>query len=288
MGLISRVSSRTYRGLNLSYAMKVIISGGGLAGLSVAKLLAKSPKVTSIKICQPLANRPSPVLPLQSGLWTPAMKVLKNDLGIDVRSGFASVEGSGYRSTSGAWLLRPHTPLAIFPDAEVSQTPSQSFVDNSELMARIAAVSSNQDSSKKIRTACGRVEHFDLLIAADGTLSQTKINLRVDLNLQHQGYTVYRGHSALDLQESFQTLGLGCRFAAVPAGGGGCNWFLANSVNDFMLTKFSNIKDNKLHGHSFGNLSRVVDYQDDVKKNIGKLLQPWHQPIDEILQQTDS
>jgi len=184
-----------------------------------------------------------------------------------------------------------------------SSTPSLSFVANSELMSRISETNARCDGGKnkistlgkifriavqqqKIVTTCGATEDFDLLIAADGTLSSAKITLGIDLNLQHRGYTVYRGHSKLDLQESFQTLGLGTRFAAVPAGRGGCNWFLATSRSDLMQMKFS--QPESTDQAAFRNFSREVDYPDSLQTKIRNLLQNWHQPIDEILLNTDT
>jgi hypothetical protein len=93
--------------------MNVIISGYGLSSKICSILLQRLPFVVSVKILYNNSHSmDSSDMPMYTGLWTPAMKIL-NHIGIlgAIKSKLMPVSSAGYKDASGNWLALPNDGL---------------------------------------------------------------------------------------------------------------------------------------------------------------------------------
>ena len=88
--------------------MNIVIAGGGVGGLATAHALRSCGVAGRIRIVEPrmlAARSPSRV----QAVWSNALRVL-DALGVprdEIEQGGQYMEGAGYRSADGRWLVRP-------------------------------------------------------------------------------------------------------------------------------------------------------------------------------------
>ena len=274
--------------------MKVIISGGGIAGLSAAKALTRLPFIASVKIIDNAATDRRLIDNTYTGLWSPSIFILSK-YGVDIERNICYVKKSGYRSTDGRWLAQPKKGLGT----DYRKEPCLGFIKDKDLLTALitslpSSVSFINESiisvveiSNKVITAVsntGNIYEADLIIAADGKNSTIRKCLHNDNNtLKYRGYEVYRGHSTSLFhfaykhrisEDAFQTWGPGLRFATVPTYEGNA-WFMASSINK-TIANANTIKGE----HSVINKEKFED--------LVAMVSNWHNPIAELLANTDN
>lgn len=288
--------------------MRIVISGGGLAGLSTAAFLRVSNIASSISILEPTLNsiqgdqdemfqtksennqQPAfDVFPMQTGLWTSEMKLLTVDLKMssDILP-FVSVDQlAGYRKKNGSWIVRPYFGLSAFNAS--SAAPSLSFVSNRTLVDRlknilerdVEIISSQVEaiSGSSLTTADGTLIDFDLLVDAGGTWSNLKhpgLEKNGDF-VRYQGYKVWRGFSKdIVCPDSFQTWGPRSRFAVVPSIHGGSMWYAAVSCEQDGGKNRMLAANGPLYNGSVRETRNGRKFLQNHFKN-------WHQPISELI-----
>jgi len=270
--------------------MKVIVVGGGVAGLSVAKALTRLPLIASVKIIDNAATDDRRLIDnTYTGLWNPSLSILSK-YGVDIEKNICYVKKSGYRSTDGRWLAQPRKGLGI----DYHKEPCLGFIKDKDLLTALvsslpSSVSFINESisivemNNKVISNTGNIYEADLIIAADGKNSTIRRCLHNDNNntLKYRGYEVYRGHSTSLFhfaykhrisEEAFQTWGPGLRFATVPTYEGNA-WFLAISKP---IANANTIKG----AHSVINKENFED--------LVAMLSNWHNPIPDLLANTDN
>lgn len=100
--------------------MRVLIVGGGVAGLSTAAFLCTIPQVKHITVLE-AGSVDSVSSGSYTGVWTPALLALKKlgvledeqpSAGDQQRKQWQAVGHSGYRTTTGQWLASPYPGLS--------------------------------------------------------------------------------------------------------------------------------------------------------------------------------
>ena len=288
--------------------MRVVICGGGLAGLSTAAFLRLSNIASSISIIESTARNAqdgqdvnsydkikqnqeigSNIFPMQTGLWTSAMKLLAVDLKISSdKLPFVSVDQlAGYRNKKGDWMVRPHRGLSVFNGSCLA--PSLSFVSNNNLVdclkkylerdVEIMCTQLEDIRDSSLTTADGHSMDFDLLVNAGGTWSDLKQpGQKGDTEfVRYQGYQVWRGFSKdIVCPDSFQTWGSGSRFAVVPSVHGGSMWYAAVSCKQDDRGKYTSAANGPFYNRSIQETKNGREFLQDHFKN-------WHQPISELI-----
>lgn len=298
--------------------MNVVISGGGLAGLSSALRLHKVAGVKSITVLEKSSKNSFANGHL--GLWTNALNVLRPALGESSFSALMSakncgfVQDSGYRDVKGEWLMKPKVGVSVYDDGK---SPSLGFIRNETILSElqktlldssvvlkyaetIATVESNSSSRSVIKTSSGEELPCDLLIAADGMNShllemvsnQVADGKEMTAKIADRGYYVYRGflskRSLSSIPEgaiasSFQTWGAGgLRFAVVPASDGGISWFAAvTQIEQTNMRAYARKDKDRVREGPFTNESWVASSDDLV--NLRSAFSDWHAPIPDLI-----
>jgi len=163
--------------------MRVLISGGGIAGPTLAWFLAKAgSRVTVIEKSQPLLSHGQNVdlqgsalkVVEKMGLMDQVQKHNTTELGtrfVDAKGRpFASfpIKDSSVSLTSDFEILRGD--LAKVLHGATKDHPNIKYL----LGTTIAEVISNNDGSVKVRLSNGDVQEFDFLVAADGQWSKLR------------------------------------------------------------------------------------------------------------------
>jgi len=211
--------------------MQVVVSGGGIAGLSAAAYLRLLPQVARVTVLEK-TPRPDTASKFKSfptekkftGLWTPALKCLDELCSSSTTKALMQdasfISDSGYRGwKKGEWLIKPNKGLSPYlPD---SIAPALGFFTNKAILTALHE-SLHRQGSPVGRSTClapeirystsltsihpGHVHTTagalacDLLIAADGAESATYSllhgngqNHAASTRLRYRGYDVYRG-----------------------------------------------------------------------------------------------
>lgn len=101
--------------------MKVVVVGGGVAGKTCALLLEKLPQVKSVVLLEASSSFATTCSShFYTGIWTQGYEVLQSVTGKRGRQEGFSTTYSGYRDTSGNWLVS--SPNGLIP------TPGKSFL----------------------------------------------------------------------------------------------------------------------------------------------------------------
>ena len=186
---------------------RVLVVGGGVAGLTAAALLQKCARVTIIR-----PNNLRCDDRFSTGLWNQA-QLISGMNGLST----CAVTQSAYLAENGVSLATP-PQLSASPS---SGRPSLAFVQSSRLIEYLEAKLTQCEVIDGTVAESEHDDEFDSVIVADGRCRQT---------LEPCGYTVYRGvasaESVHDVDCAFQTWGHnGCRFAVVPVAEKKWQWY---------------------------------------------------------------
>lgn len=278
--------------------MRVVVVGGGVAGLSQVTQLSRLPQVASLALVAG-TTRTAARFGLHTGLWNPALRVL-NRLGLlkAIEAKGRYLAQSGYKAydqkDASRWLMRPNRSLA----ASAGPDPALLFLPNEDLLSILQSathpstqlLASNLTGvdilSSQCTTSCGAVLPFDLLVAADGSHSAVRRLLKQTDKLVYRGYCVFRGHvslaaanqslsaqgAALLRQQAWQSLGPACRFAVVPTATG-YHWYAAVTMPPPSATK---AEEAGLGWGPLGNGTRAASGHELEK--LQQALTPFHAP----------
>lgn len=217
--------------------MRIAVIGAGITGLvAAAGLQTTGHEVT---VFEQRAN-PSPDgagLTLFANAFNALDLLGLGDVVRDISSGAISSMRPGQRHPSGSWLI-------TLPQSSVASLRSVHRVDlHKALIEQLQpgtlvtgdAATVASDGSPSI-TVKGHKKDFDLVVAADGIHSQSRLTLCMDTGLRYAGYTAWRGvtNGPVDIHdEAGETWGRGQIFGIVPLPEDRVYWFgtLSTSAN---------------------------------------------------------
>jgi 2-polyprenyl-6-methoxyphenol hydroxylase-like FAD-dependent oxidoreductase len=210
--------------------MRLIVVGGGIAGLSTAIALRKTGHEVVVLEQAPRID------PLGAGisLFANAMKALDR-LGVA-----AAVATRGAAAARSAILTRQGRELTRVPSDLLEGTIA---LHRADLQAELAAASGDVRLGVKVtsveqgedgvvaRTSDGGEERGDLLVGADG-LSSVVRHAIADVPIRYAGYTAWRGVSSVPVEAGrlTESWGVGERFGLVDIGRGRTYWFATKNA----------------------------------------------------------
>jgi 2-polyprenyl-6-methoxyphenol hydroxylase-like FAD-dependent oxidoreductase len=212
------------------HLVRVIVVGGGIAGLSAAIALRKTGHETV------LLERAPRVDPVGAGitLFANAMRALDR-LGVGER-----VAARGASATLSAILTAEGRELTRVPSDLLEGTIA---LHRADLQAELAAASGDVRLGAEVtaverdgdgvvaRSIDGSEERGDLLVGADG-LSSVVRRAIADVPLRYAGYTAWRGVSSVPVEAGrlTESWGVGERFGLVDIGRGRTYWFATKNA----------------------------------------------------------
>ncbi|MGE2835061.1 FAD-dependent oxidoreductase [Mycobacterium sp. SMC-4] len=213
-------------------AARIVVVGAGIAGLTTAVALRQAGHEVSV-----LEQRTD----LSSGagisIWPNALAALDElGLGDAVRDAGGRVSAGALRWRDGSWLRRPAAqrmvtalgePLVVIRRAALTDILRAGLPEDAVRTGVSVTGVTLTESSVRLITADGRVEHADAAIGADGVGSVLAKALNGPLRSRYVGYTAWRGVAAhpLDPELSGETMGAGAEFGHVPLGDEYTYWF---------------------------------------------------------------
>jgi 2-polyprenyl-6-methoxyphenol hydroxylase-like FAD-dependent oxidoreductase len=210
--------------------MRVVVVGGGIAGLSLAIALRRAGNEVAV------LERTPRIDPVGAGitLFGNAMSALAR-LGVPdaVAARGAPAQHSAILDSAGTALA--HVPADLLEGAvAIHRGDLQSVLAEAagdvRLGTEIVAVEQDEDGVVA-RAGDGTEERGDLLVGADGLSSVVRGGI-ADARLRYAGYTAWRAVSsvALDPGRLTESWGVGERFGLVDIGRGGTYWFATKNA----------------------------------------------------------
>jgi 2-polyprenyl-6-methoxyphenol hydroxylase-like FAD-dependent oxidoreductase len=244
--------------------MRVIVVGGGIAGLSAAIALRRTGN-------EPVVLERAPrVDPVGAGitLFANAMRALDR-LGVG-----EAVAAQGAAATRSAILTSDGRELTRVPSDLLEGTIA---LHRADLQAELAAASGDVRLGVEVtaveqgedgvvaRSTDGSEERGDLLVGADG-LSSVVRSAIADAPIRYAGYTAWRGVSSVPVEAGrlTESWGVGERFGLVDIGRGRTYWFATKNAPE---------------GES--------DEPGGRKAEIRRRFSGWHEPIAAVVEATD-
>ena len=289
--------------------MKVVIVGGGIAGLSLACLIKNLCKSIQIVHKASSINRSS------IGLWSLGAKILSKCNIIDPKKDLCYVKKTSYRTQSGYTLASPSFASLdglLHDNSNIStplKEPSLGFLteefllnklnnnmkSNNNINIEYSEINSINTDAKTIITtskddANNKIEiesSYDLLVVADGMYSPTRSliwkNISSSSFLNDRGYIVYRGTSPrlVNNQEGFQTWGPGRRFAVVPSVNNTNAWYAAVSTHLIKSFALHPLENSDMTGKKDG-----IECSKDDLFELATLFYDWHDPISSLISES--
>jgi 2-polyprenyl-6-methoxyphenol hydroxylase-like FAD-dependent oxidoreductase len=236
-------------------AMRVIVVGGGIGGLSAAIALRLAGH-------EPVVLERSSRGPAGAGitLFANAMRALDR-LGLA-----AALEARGARARRSAILTADGDALGEVPADILDGTIAIQRTDLHAVLAEAAGevrlgvevTSVEQDGQSVVaRVADGTEERGELLVGADGLNSVVRRTI-ADVRPRYAGYTAWRGMSdvPVDPGRLTESWGVGERFGLVDVGGGRTYWFATKNAAE-----------------------GEADESGGRKEEIARRFTHWHDPI---------
>lgn len=214
--------------------MRAAVIGAGIGGLTVAAALDAD--VHEVVIYE-RRDEPAAVgagLTLFENAFAALDAVGLGDRVRKVSSDAITRMRAGQRLPSGDWLVS--MPPAMVPltrtlhRSELHRTLVEALPSDSLRLHRSAEVGRGGEPAV---TVDGRLERFDLVIAADGLRSDSRTRLGLDRGVRYAGYTAWRGVTAVSMtvDEASETWGAGRIFGIVPLPDDRVYWFATESTS---------------------------------------------------------
>jgi 2-polyprenyl-6-methoxyphenol hydroxylase-like FAD-dependent oxidoreductase len=245
--------------------MRVIVVGGGIAGLSAAIGLRRTGHDVVV------LERAPRIDPVGAGitLFSNAMRALDR-LGVG-----KAVAARGAAATRSAILTWEGRELTQVPSDLLEGTIA---VHRADLQAELAAASGEEVrlgvevtaveqrvDGVVARSSDGSEEHGDLLVGADG-LSSVVRRAIADVPIRDAGYTAWRGVSSVSIESGrlTESWGVGERFGLVDIGRGRTYWFATKNAPE-----------------------GEPDEPGGRKAEIMRRFSGWHEPIAAVVEAAD-
>jgi 2-polyprenyl-6-methoxyphenol hydroxylase-like FAD-dependent oxidoreductase len=244
--------------------VRVIVVGGGIAGLSAAIALRKTGHEAVV------LERAPRIDPAGAGLtlFANAMRALER---LGVAEAVAARGAAATRSAILTWQGRELTrvPADLLKGAIA--------LHRADLQAELAAASGEvrlgvevtaveqSESGVVARSTDGSEERADLLVGADGLNSVVRGAI-ADVPIRYAGYTAWRGVSSVPVEGGrlTESWGVGERFGLVDIGRGRTYWFATKNAPE-----------------------REPDEPGARKAEIRRRFSGWHEPIAAVVEATD-
>ena len=252
--------------------MHVGIIGGGIGGLAAAVGLQRVGATVTVLERAVDPRTEGSALSLFGNGFT-ALNVLGLEAQVRDLIGDVADLQTGQRSPDGRWLSRtpPHavSRLGVVHRAELSRVFRDALPPGTVRYGVEALAVSTDGSYVTTRPSsiAGHevIEHFDLVIGADGIRSRVRATFSDDPGPRYAGYSAWRGVTSepVDLQGAAgETWGRRLRFGMAPLKDGRVYWFAVASMPAGTV---------------------LTDEHDTVKQ----LFATWHAPISRVIAATD-
>ena len=227
---LSREELRSGSRRQMITTVRVIVVGGGIAGLSAAIALRKAGHETVVLEQAPRVD------PVGAGitLFANGMKALDRlGIGEPVAARGATATGSAILTSKGRELTRVPSDLlegTIALHRADLQAELAAASGDVRLGAEVTAVERDGDGVVA-RSTDSREERGDLLVGADG-LSSVVRRAIADVPIRYAGYTAWRGVSSVPVEAGrlTESWGVGERFGLVDIGRGRTYWFATKNA----------------------------------------------------------
>ncbi|MDH6677841.1 2-polyprenyl-6-methoxyphenol hydroxylase-like FAD-dependent oxidoreductase [Rhodococcus sp. LBL1] len=247
--------------------MRVGIVGAGIGGLCTAIGLQRAGANVTV------FERADELRPGGSGLSVFANGVRALDA-LGVGDQFRSITSAetrelrgGQRRPDGTWLATipsgAVTELRVVDRADLHRLLSSALEPGTvHLAARVTAAT--PDGVLHIREAGGRerIEHFDVVVAADGLRSAIRAGWRSDPGVRYAGYAAWRAITSTpaDLSgEAGETWGTGLRFGIAPLADGRVYWFAVATMPEHEQVEDEFARVQQLFGGWHAPIPRLLD-----------------------------
>jgi 2-polyprenyl-6-methoxyphenol hydroxylase-like FAD-dependent oxidoreductase len=257
----------------------VLVSGGGVAGLTLARCLKQ--RSVPVRVLEDAIAPPAGGCDRGLGLWPSSTAVLRSVLGASQLDALAhSTQAAAYRGVDGVWLsggsgykhVRTVRQTALLQTLASSLAPHElcygARVQRTSLGEADVRSGGEGRSGAWVELVDGTVEQGSFVVDATGAAT---LDSSGTWTTQH-----YSAMSALPVAvpQAFETLGDGRRFAVVPLGESSSFWFASFPLNDALLPEPDRLASAPPHAADDTEVYAVL------REAFGS----WHSPIPELIE----